>query len=100
MHVPFSGLSVTTVSGMMFFGPALAHDRLERHLRELVGELLLLQKVEQCGIAGRRVGVEVAADRNPHLARDLPDVLDNPVERALAPRSGRICCACRGRRRA
>ena len=52
----------------------LADDRLERDLRELVGELLLAQEVEQRRIAVDRGLVEVAADRNPALVGDLPDV--------------------------
>ena len=89
MHVPFSGLpsAPTAVSGMMPFGCCrlrLADDRLERDLRELVGELLLAQEVEQRRIAVDRRLVEVAADRDPAPVGDLPDVLEDPVERALA----------------
>ena len=53
-------------------------------LRELVGEVLLAQEVEQRRVAVDRRLVEVAADRNPAAIRDLADVVENLVERALA----------------
>src|SRR5688572_12085268 len=62
----------------------LAHDRLERHLRQLVREILLLEKVEQRRKARDRVRVEVAAYRDPYLAGNLADVLDDLVKGALA----------------
>ena len=60
--------SPTAVSGMNPLGCCglrLADDRLERDLRQLVGELLLAQEVEQRRIAVDRGLVEVAADRDP-----------------------------------
>ena len=59
-------------------------DWLERDLGELVGEVLLAQEVEQRGVAVDRLLVEVAADRDSRLAGDLPHVLEDLVERALA----------------
>ena len=89
MQVPLSGLPSppTAVSGMKPFGCCrlrLADDRLERDLRELVGELLLAQEVEQRRIAVDRRFVEVAADRDPAPIGDLADVVEDLVERALA----------------
>src|SRR5262249_52767434 len=55
-------------------------DWLEGDLRELVGELLLAEEIEQRGIALDGILVEVAADRDPALAGNLTDVVDDLVE--------------------
>ena len=89
MQAPPSGLpsAPTTVSGIRPFGLAASGALmigLNATFDESVGELLLAQEVEQRRIAVDRALVEVAADRDPALAGDLADVVDDLVERALA----------------
>src|SRR4029453_2108965 len=65
-------------------GRRRANDWLEVHLRQLAGELLFLQEVEQRRVAGQRRFVEVSPERDWHPIGHLPDVLDDPIEGALA----------------
>ena len=62
----------------------LADDRLERDARDLVGELLLLEEIEQRRITVDGGFVEIAADGDAALSGDGAHVLDDLVERALA----------------
>ena len=62
----------------------IADDRFERDLHESVREVLSAEIVEQRRIAVNGVFDEIAADRDIASVRDLPNVRDDTVERALA----------------
>ena len=70
MHVPFSGLSVTTVSGITPFGTCFSRTTgLKATFTSLSAKSCSLRKSSSAGIALNGVGVEVSADRNANFCR-------------------------------
>ena len=87
MHVPFSGLPRVDDRQRNDVPSAPGFSRmigLKATFTSLSAKSCSLRKSSSAGKALDRVGVEVAADRDADLARHLADVLDDPVERALA----------------
>ena len=113
MHVPPSGLAHAVAldrrsaagSALLAFGGAgrsgATDDRLEVHLDQLVGEILLLQELEERRIAVDRALVEVAADGDARTCRRRGGCSRRCGRTCPGRRAAAACgCACRGRRRA
>ena len=78
--MPFTTGSAADTRGVF----VVPDDRLEVDVHQLVREVLLAEEVDEAGEAVRRALVEVAADGDAGTAGDAPDVLDEPIERALS----------------